>query len=158
MRDFLLKPRYSILVLISFLLAIMIVACGTATLLMHNTMSKWVDQIVKSTLGSPLPNVKVCERAENNIPDSKAYQKQYDFTEDWFTRNIPVWTKIFEQYKGKADIKYLEIGVAEGRSLMWMLENILPHPTSQATESTSLTVKLKTDISRTSNSRALQIK
>lgn len=36
------------------------------------------------------------------------------------------------QYKNKPNIKYLEIGVFEGRSLIWMLENILTHPAARA--------------------------
>jgi len=36
-------------------------------------------------------------------------------------------------FKGKPNIHYLEIGVYEGRSAFWMLENILTHPTSRLT-------------------------
>ncbi len=65
-------------------------------------------------------------------PD-KHYQKKYNFSEDWFTNRIPVWEKILLPYKGKPNLQYLEIGVFEGSSLIWMLENILTHPTSEAT-------------------------
>lgn len=36
-------------------------------------------------------------------------------------------------FAGKPKIKYLEIGVFEGRSLFWMVENILTHPSARAT-------------------------
>jgi predicted O-methyltransferase YrrM len=43
-----------------------------------------------------------------------------------------VWEKAMASYKGKPGLRYLEIGVFEGRSMMWMLENILTDPTSSA--------------------------
>jgi hypothetical protein len=61
------------------------------------------------------------------------YKKKYNFSEDWFTWNLPIWEEILGHLRGKPNIHYLEIGVFEGRSLIWMLENILTHPTSKAT-------------------------
>lgn len=61
------------------------------------------------------------------------YKKNYNFTTDWFTPHIRVWTDVLAPYTGKADIHYLEVGVFEGRAMIWMLENILTHPTSRAT-------------------------
>ncbi|MBU0634845.1 MAG: class I SAM-dependent methyltransferase [Candidatus Omnitrophica bacterium] len=57
----------------------------------------------------------------------------YEFTEDWFLSRIPVFEKVLTTYKNKENIQYLEIGVFEGRSLIWMLENVLTHPTTKAT-------------------------
>jgi predicted O-methyltransferase YrrM len=61
------------------------------------------------------------------------YKKEYEFTQDWFTVRIPKWTEILEPFKGKPNLHYLEIGVHEGRSALWMLENILTHPTARIT-------------------------
>jgi hypothetical protein len=61
------------------------------------------------------------------------YKKDYDFTEDWFIQNIPIWEKVLAPFAGKADIHYLEIGVFEGRAAVWMLENILTHASSHLT-------------------------
>ncbi len=61
------------------------------------------------------------------------HQKKYQFTADWFSRNIPVWERILDRFKGKPNIHYLEIGVFEGMSAFWMLENILTHSTSKLT-------------------------
>ncbi len=61
------------------------------------------------------------------------YKKQYNFTTNWFTPHIPKWKEILASYKGKPDVNYLEIGVFEGRAMIWMLENILTHPTARAT-------------------------
>ncbi len=57
----------------------------------------------------------------------------YEFTYDWFTSAVPVWTRVLQPYAGRPDIHYLEVGVFEGRSAIWMLNNILTHPTSTLT-------------------------
>lgn len=80
---------------------------------------------------SPLRQVRVAR--EQSVPDSIAYQRKYDFSADWFTHNIPVWEKVLAPFKGKPDIQYLEIGVYEGRAAVWMLENVLTHPTARLT-------------------------
>jgi SAM-dependent methyltransferase len=61
------------------------------------------------------------------------YVKEYRFTQDWFTGNIPVWAGVLKKYQGKPDVSYLEIGTWEGRSLLWVLDNILTDPTSRLT-------------------------
>ncbi len=60
-------------------------------------------------------------------------EETYIFREDWFTRNIPIWEKYLSSYKGKADIQFLEIGSFEGRSAVWLLENVLTHETARLT-------------------------
>ena len=61
------------------------------------------------------------------------YKKQYTFTTNWFTKRIPSWEHVLEEFKGKPNIKYLEIGAFEGRWALWLLENILTAPTSSLT-------------------------
>lgn len=58
---------------------------------------------------------------------------QYRFTYDWFTSNIPVWKRVLSPYAGRPGLHYLEVGVFEGRSAVWMLENVLTHPSSTLT-------------------------
>lgn len=53
-----------------------------------------------------------------------------DFTKDWFTNNIPLWEKQLMHLKGKP-LTFLEIGTFEGRSALWLLENILTHKDSR---------------------------
>lgn len=55
----------------------------------------------------------------------------YKFTVDWFSFNIPVWTKCLDHMKNKPNLMCLEIGSFEGRSAAWLLENILTHKTSK---------------------------
>lgn len=61
------------------------------------------------------------------------HAKKYQFTSDWFSSKIPIWEKVLKSFKGKPNIHYLEIGLFEGRSAFWMLENILTHSTSRLT-------------------------
>ncbi len=70
------------------------------------------------------------ETAETPHPD---YSRPYAFSDDWFTSKIPLWKRVFASLAGKPDLQYLEIGVYEGRSFIWMLENVLTHPTSRLT-------------------------
>jgi predicted O-methyltransferase YrrM len=62
-----------------------------------------------------------------------AYRRAYRFTEDWFSANIPHWAAMLEPYMGKPDLRYLEVGVYEGRSLLWMIDHVLTDPRSRAT-------------------------
>ena len=54
------------------------------------------------------------------------------FSEDWFGRHIPVWQELLGPMKDR-ECHVLEIGVYEGRSTVWLLENILTHPASTLT-------------------------
>jgi predicted O-methyltransferase YrrM len=57
--------------------------------------------------------------------------KQSKFTVDWHSHNIPVWTQILDKYKGQPGVRALEIGSYEGRSTVWLLENVLTHDTAR---------------------------
>jgi len=52
-------------------------------------------------------------------------EKHYSFSRDVFTSRIPTWQKVLAPMRGAPGLKYLEIGVEEGRSAIWMLDNIL---------------------------------
>lgn len=56
----------------------------------------------------------------------------YEFTQDWFTSNIPVWQVMLAEYMGKP-VHALEIGSFEGRSAIWLLDNVLTHPEASLT-------------------------
>lgn len=66
--------------------------------------------------------------AENTAKPGEAYT----FSSDWFSYNIPNWTGILGHLKGKPNLAYLEVGVYEGRSFFWVVDNILTHPSSKA--------------------------
>lgn len=55
------------------------------------------------------------------------------FTADWFTSRSPSWEKILiPAFSGKR-VTALELGSYEGRSAIWMLQNVLKHPESRLT-------------------------
>ncbi len=59
-----------------------------------------------------------------------ALKKNYTFQVDWFSEQIPWWEKQLAKFKGKPNLQFLEIGSFEGRSAVWLLENILTDSTS----------------------------
>jgi predicted O-methyltransferase YrrM len=61
------------------------------------------------------------------------YSREYRFSSDWFTPNVPHWLEAIGHLKGKPEVHYLEVGLYEGRSAIWMLEHILTHPDSTLT-------------------------
>lgn len=54
------------------------------------------------------------------------------FTADWFTPNIPVWSRLLAPLVG-TNVQALEIGSHEGRSAVWLLQNVLTHPDARLT-------------------------
>jgi predicted O-methyltransferase YrrM len=69
------------------------------------------------------------------LPDRGVAAKpgEYHFSRDMFTDRIDTWTKVMTPFVGKPDLRYVEVGVFEGRSVVWMLENVLTHPSSRVT-------------------------
>jgi len=54
-----------------------------------------------------------------------------NFTADWHSHNVPHWRRILERYAGQPGVRALEIGSFEGRSTVWLLENVLTHATAR---------------------------
>ncbi|KZC19522.1 MULTISPECIES: class I SAM-dependent methyltransferase [Rhodanobacter] len=50
---------------------------------------------------------------------------QEQFSTDWFHHNIPHWEQWLASLRGKSGLRALEIGSFEGRSTLWLCENIL---------------------------------
>ena len=53
------------------------------------------------------------------------------YTQDHFSNNIPVWDQVLGPLKGAKGLRALEIGSLEGRSAVWLLENVLTDPDSR---------------------------
>jgi len=70
-------------------------------------------------------------RAEN--ADAERDTRSYRFSTDWFSHALPTWEEVLGPLAGRPDLRYLEIGVYEGRSLLWMLDNVLTHSSARAT-------------------------
>jgi hypothetical protein len=77
------------------------------------------------------PTEAACSPILRAGPIPTGYRKPYEFTTDWFTPNIENWKKILAPYVGEP-VSYLEIGVWEGRSMIWMLDNVLTHEGARA--------------------------
>ncbi|MBP7114583.1 MAG: class I SAM-dependent methyltransferase [Candidatus Peribacteraceae bacterium] len=58
---------------------------------------------------------------------------QYTFTSDWFSKHIPLWQEKLIGLAGKQNVNALEIGSYEGRSAVWLLDNILTASDSRLT-------------------------
>jgi hypothetical protein len=82
-------------------------------------------------LESSLPEIRV--EPVNSTGTQEAYQQDYSFTTDWFSKHIPVWEQVFAAYVGKSELEYLEVGVYEGMSALWMLDNVLTSDTAHLT-------------------------
>lgn len=90
---------------------------------------------------APEPPASPPATAEKKAPDASvlpdrnvpAKPGEYHFSRDMFTDRIDTWTEVMAPFVGKADLHYVEVGVFEGRSVVWMLENVLTHPSARVT-------------------------
>ncbi|CAN5883601.1 hypothetical protein BH23PLA1_BH23PLA1_32160 [soil metagenome] len=122
-----LRPRYSIVDVVAFIL---LVAVAATFVCWHYRSQR--NELAAAAFRSPLPRVMLASEGPG-LTDDLAYHHDYEFTQDWFTFKIPVWETVLAPYKGKPGVNYLEVGLYEGRSALWMLENILTDPTRRLT-------------------------
>lgn len=94
----------------------------------HNASSPWFY----SQLGNLLADL-------GDIPDAIQLHRQacqlwgwdqsivygYQFSQDWFTHNIPQWRYYLEHLAGLPGLRVLEVGSYEGMSACWMLDHWL---------------------------------
>jgi predicted O-methyltransferase YrrM len=80
---------------------------------------------------SPVPHFATAERVDTTI-DGKG-EGPYRFTADWHINAMSTWSEQLAELRGRPGLRYLEIGVFEGRSLLWMLDEVLTDPSSRAT-------------------------
>ncbi|MGB3188658.1 MAG: tetratricopeptide repeat protein [Limnoraphis sp.] len=60
-------------------------------------------------------------------------QRNYQFTQDWFSNNIPIWKKHLTPFSNTPELNILEIGSYQGMSTCWFIDHILTHPTAKIT-------------------------
>ncbi|WP_223738232.1 class I SAM-dependent methyltransferase [Corallococcus sp. AS-1-12] len=58
---------------------------------------------------------------------------KYRFSSDWMSNCEAEWRETLAPLMGAPGVRALEIGSFEGRSSLWLLENVLTHPTSRLT-------------------------
>lgn len=62
----------------------------------------------------------------NTYSTAHDYRGTYQFSDDWFSPNIPQWCQLLTHLDG-TPCKLIELGTHEGRSAFWMAENLLSH-------------------------------
>ena len=67
------------------------------------------------------------------VYDLHCQSRGYEFTNNWFIYNIPMWQEVLKNISDLANLNFLEIGSWEGQSTCWLLDNILTHPSSKIT-------------------------
>lgn len=121
------KPRFG---WIEVTLAVGMVAAVITTLLTHRYL-EFQRELAIAAFQNSLPEVRI---AEEKMPlEATVYRQPYDFSVDWFSYNIPVWERALAEFRGRPNVHYLEIGAYEGRSVVWMLENVLTDHSARAT-------------------------
>jgi predicted O-methyltransferase YrrM len=65
---------------------------------------------------------RVDESAEPSAREAGADASGFSYTVDWFSGLIPVWQSLFSEMSDVA--KVLEIGSYEGKSAVWLIENV----------------------------------
>lgn len=60
-------------------------------------------------------------------------ERDYQFTQDWFTHNLPHWRQHLQPYFNAAGLQFLEVGSYEGMSACWLLDAVLTHPSARLT-------------------------
>lgn len=82
----------------------------------------------------------------------------FQFTRNWFrTRNLPTFrTQVLPVWAGRP-LRYLEIGVFEAQSMVWMMQNVVTHPASRAVgiDPWLLTTKLDAEFMELVGQRAM---
>ncbi len=117
------RPRYGI--------APVGLACAVVAAVVAWREEARIDRLKAAMRVSDIPAVRVAGDAAP--AELGRYGHPYQFTNPWFMGNVPAWDKALSPYKGKLDVRYLEVGAYEGRSLLWAVEHVLTHPTSRAT-------------------------
>ncbi|MEZ2280543.1 MAG: tetratricopeptide repeat protein [Microcoleus sp.] len=98
------------------------------------------DSQAYNDLGNILPQLGeldeaiVCHQKASALRGwAECATKNYQFTQDWFTHNIPIWRRHLQPLAGIPEFQVVEIGSFQGMSACWLLDNILTHPTAKIT-------------------------
>lgn len=64
------------------------------------------------------------------VPPAQTFGAGYEFSEDWFTRNVAVWERLLASLRERPQLRYLEVGTFEGMSAIWILKHVATAETS----------------------------
>ncbi|WP_373564252.1 class I SAM-dependent methyltransferase [Myxococcus sp. CA039A] len=79
------------------------------------------------------PEVKAAARGYMERNPALRQVGRYRFSTDWMSKCEAEWREVLSPLMGQPGARVLEIGSFEGRSAIWLLENVLTHPTSRIT-------------------------
>lgn len=80
-----------------------------------------------------VPEVRLAPVEDHFYQADEIIEGRYRFTSGWHGRHVEIWSQVLAPLRGQPDLGYLEVGVFEGRSLLWMLDNVLTHASARAT-------------------------
>jgi len=108
------------------------------SLFLFSTLGAYFVGTLENTSAAPAETPAPIEleawKPEFSYPPLKEGQADtVTLSTDWFGRRATHWAAHLAHLKGKPDLRYLEVGVYEGRSFLWAFENILTHRSSTAT-------------------------
>ena len=78
----------------------------------------------------PRKRIALASSRRADEPLGENDKTNYIFTVDRFSYNIQIWTYYLKEFKNKPNLRFLEIGSFQGRSTVWLLENILTDKSS----------------------------
>ena len=109
-----------------------IVGAGCARRRVVSTDARSEDHVVKSTTRYTRP-FSGLNSGLAILMVAAVLQPALAGSEDWFSWNIPVWELQLASFVDRPETHYLEIGVFEGRSMLWALDHVLTHPKRKVT-------------------------
>lgn len=81
---------------------------------------------------NPTANLQATSSREK-FHKQQTKNSQYQFTSNWMRYFTPLWRHYLSEFRGKENIRMLEIDSFEERSAIWFLENILTHNSAMLT-------------------------
>lgn len=92
------------------------------------------DELVTTQIPQ-IPNVRLKDKELIKVDREHKYKKAYKIAAPLmftYEDRIDIFNTVLDKFKHKDNINYLEVGVYDGGSLFWVLENILTSQSSKA--------------------------
>ena len=72
------------------------------------------------------------ENMETEVINEQPRPHSFHFTTDYFSIHHLMWEALFKEvFPVGLEYNFLEVGSWEGRSTVWLLQNVLTHPNSK---------------------------
>lgn len=81
-----------------------------------------------------LAAARACFATAHRLRDwPESGDRGYEFSQDWFSNQLPNWTRIVKPLGDRGPLQALEVGSFEGMSACWLLDRVLRDPASHLT-------------------------